>query len=186
MSVEKLNLVVGFIGATAAVVGTAYLFFPKQPIIPESSRFYCALQSDSNGQEVWTVMHRHTKGTQPWLKMVSALGDDWTTKKRCMEVANRLDIFRLDGLIELSYRDDPNTPKQSVICVKTRIDGNNCPLLVTLKPGVDPYLTLRDMASALLSGEGVYQSGKGGSQISSFSPASPVIKLDSFLSAEDN
>jgi hypothetical protein len=36
--------------------------------------------------------------------------------------------------------------------VKTKISGDNCPLLVTLRLNTDPYLSLRYMAETLTAG----------------------------------
>ena len=85
---------------------------PRPPIVSPSSRFYCALQADSQrGGDVWTVMYRRSKKqTKPWLRMVRTMGKDWDTQSRCEEIAKRLEIFREDGLLGFEYRSDRNTP----------------------------------------------------------------------------
>ena len=177
-------LITAFAGL-AAVGG--YYAINSGLLVTYSSRFYCGVQPDaSQGGDVYTVMYRHDKGKKPWLKMVSTLGDDWTPNKRCEEIASRLEIFRKDGLTQISYRTDPNTPNQYVICAKTKVSGEGCPLLLTLKPGSDPYETIKKMADALLGdGDGVVQSSKGASPLSSFSRSSPAIDLTNHLAAED-
>jgi hypothetical protein len=108
--------------------------------------------SYSNEGEVWTVMYRNDKKKDPWLKIAATLGGNWTPIERCQEIARRLEIYRQDGLTQLTYRSDPNTPKQFVICAKTNVSGDNCPLLVTLKPNTDPYSSLRYMTEKLTTG----------------------------------
>ena len=121
-------------------------------------------------------MYRHGKGVQPWLNMVKEFGGDWNTLKRCDAIAERLEGFRQDGLRELTYRDDPNTPKQAVICAKTKLSGDNCPLLVTLAPGVDAYEALR-------KGTGVDQGSQ--ESFAGFSRSSPIIVLEGLLGEEN-
>lgn len=154
---EKINLAVNIIGALAGtggfVIGLAvYMGWVHVPlVVKESDRFYCALQpSSTQGKKVWTVMYRYDEGTKPWLKIVSALGDDWPPEKRCREIAKRLDQYREDGLTQLTYQNDPNTLKQYVICAKTKKSGSSCPVLLTLKAGANPYSILREMGEALL------------------------------------
>jgi hypothetical protein len=161
---EKINLAVNIIGALSGTGGflialAVYMgWVPVSLVVKESDRFYCALQpsstqgkpSSTQGKRVWTVMYRYDEGTKPWLKIVSVLGDDWPPEKRCREIAKRLDQYREEGLTELTYQNDPNTPKQYVICAKTKKSGSSCPVLLTLKPGTNPYSILREMGDALL------------------------------------
>ncbi len=156
MAFDRLNIGIAVIGTIVGIAGLAYTIYispPKTSLVPEKSRFYCELQADtSRGGEVWTVIYRHDKQPKPWLRMVREMGDEWDTKKRCEEIARRLDIFREDGLLEFDYRTDDNTPGQYVICAKTKVSGDNCPLVLTLLPKDDPYQSLREVAGALLPG----------------------------------
>ena len=161
----------------------------KAGVIPtmfgEKDRFSCELQPDTTqGGEVWTVMYTNEKGTQPWLKMVTTLGGNWTPAERCQEIARKLELYREDGLRELTYRSDPATPGQYVICAITELSPDQCPLLITLKPDADPYETLREMTAALTGGDGVYQS-EGGGSTNVLTPASPRVPLRGFLAEED-
>jgi hypothetical protein len=126
---------------------------PKSDDLPisKNSRFYCELQPDfQRGGDIWTVIYRSSKGDKPWLRMVRSMGDGWDTKSRCEEISRRLDIYASDGLIEFKYRSDPETPNQFVICAKTKKNGTNCPLVLTLLPQDDPVTELREVAAALL------------------------------------
>jgi Circadian oscillating protein COP23 len=181
------NLTVGVLGLFAAVGGVAIAYAQGwSPLVfGKDARFSCQNQPDTQrGGEVWTVMYRQDKGQQPWLKMVTTLGGDYTPLRRCEIIAERLNGYRKDGLTKLSYRGDPNTPKQYVICAKTKLSGDSCPLLVTLKPGSDTeaYNAMRDMTESLQKGTPVYRSG-GGVRLSSRS--SPEIDLTPFLAEED-
>ena len=155
MAFERLNIGLVFIGVVVAVATLGYTIYMNQEVkvVQEDSRFYCELQADSSrGGEVWTVMYRHEGGVKPWLRMVREMGEDWDTPKRCEAIAERLEIFRQDGLLTFDYRTDPNTPRQYVICAKTKLSGDNCPLVLTLKPEDNPYEALREVAGALLPG----------------------------------
>ena len=184
------NLTIGVLGLLATVVGVGIAYTQGWPplLFGKNARFSCQLRPDTQrGGEVWTVMYRHDKGQQPWLKMVTTLGSDFTPARRCEIISERLEGFRKDGLIRLGYRGDPNTPKQYVICAKTKLSGDSCPLLVTLKPGSDTeaYNAMRDMTENLLTGNGVYQNSEGKLATSKFSPASPEIDLTPFLAEAD-
>jgi Circadian oscillating protein COP23 len=158
---------IGVLGLLVAVAGVAIAYAQGwSPLVfGKDARFSCQSQPDTQrGGEVWTVMYRHDKGQQPWLKMVTTLGSDYTPLRRCEIISERLNTYRKDGLTKLSYRGDPNTPKQYVICAKTKLSGDSCPLLVTLKPGSDTeaYNAMRDMTESLQKGTQVYRSGGGG------------------------
>jgi Circadian oscillating protein COP23 len=185
------NLTVGVLSLLAAVVGAAIAYAQAWPplLFGQNARFSCQLQPDTQrGSEVWTVMYRHDKGQQPWLKMVTTLGGDYTPVKRCQIISESLNGYRKDGLIKLAYRNEPQTPKQYVICAKTKLSGDGCPLVLTLNPGSDKeaYQAMRDMTENLLNGgSGVYQNSDGKLATSKFSETSPEIDLTPFLAEED-
>lgn len=161
---HKIELITALILLGGGVVGLLTQVLSKNPLnqqpattqdsqlIP-GSRFYCSKAADSQvGGEVWTVMYNHAQGTKPWLRMVRFMGGDFDPQKRCEEIARRLDIFSQQGLINFDFRTDANTPKQYVLCAKTKISGNDCPLVLTLMPKDDPYKALHEVAGALLPG----------------------------------
>lgn len=155
---RKLNLFKGIniltiVSTLVGVIGLYIAFSNKWPplVIQKTDRFSCELMPYPNEGEVWTVMYRKDKEKNPWLKIAATLGDNWTPAERCQEIARRLEVYRQDGLTQLTYRSDPNTPKQYVICAKTKIGGDNCPLLVTLKPDANPYSSLKYMAEKLIA-----------------------------------
>jgi Circadian oscillating protein COP23 len=194
MSSERLNITLGVIGAVVGVAGLAWAVYTQRPPIintpvGKNDRFYCAERPDmETGEQVWTVIYRHrTKGDQPWLKMVSALGPDWLPVERCEEIARKLDIYRADGLVKLSYKLD-NRTQQYIICAITKLNLEGCSLVITLKPGseTDAYEALREMVSALNKDVGgVYQGSEGKSSQPTFSISSPIFDLNPYLSDDD-
>ncbi|NET43299.1 MAG: hypothetical protein F6K15_15945 [Okeania sp. SIO2B3] len=155
-------------------------------LVKKTDRFSCQLQPDEKRKkDVWTVMYDDNKAKQPWLGIVKSMGEDWDPAERCGEIEKRLENYRKDGIISLEYRQDPNTPKQEVICAKTELSGDGCPLLLTLDVGVDGYNALREMTEALRSSETFDQNSEGKSANSNFSKESPVVYLQPFLAKED-
>lgn len=176
--------VAGLLIATVAL-GIDILQIIPVRMIEQESRFSCNLENDINrGGEVWTIKYSAKGKSQPWVKLTTTLGDDWNPSKRCDVIADRLEMFRKDGLIAITYRDDPNTPNQEVICVKTRRSANNCPLLLTLNVGVDGYKSSVEMFNSLLDGSSVYQNTDE-KVVQNFTPEKPIIYLDNFLAEDD-
>lgn len=176
------HLTIGVLGLLVSAAALPYATGWKPTLFGKNDRFTCGTQPDtSRGGEVWTVFYHNDKGKQPWLKMVHTLGDGWDTGKRCGEIAERLEGYRKDGLINFYYRPDPKTPTQDVICAKTRLSSENgCELVVTLIPGANGYESLGKMTEALRSGKTVDQrSGAGASEQSS------IVDVSSFLADED-
>ncbi|GGA58881.1 COP23 domain-containing protein [Okeania sp. KiyG1] len=150
-------------------------------LVKKTDRFSCELKLDGNkNQKVWTVMYDNDKGKHPWLGIVIPMGGGWTPAKRCEKIEERLEYFRKDGLLSIESRRDPNTPEQEVICAKTKLSGDSCPLLLTLDVEVDGYQAMVDMTKALFDGSTVYQGTHP-----DFSRESPVLDLGNFLATED-
>jgi hypothetical protein len=189
MSLVKAGFVVAILGVViaAAALANDVINNKKPPLLfsGKNDRFTCELRPYSEEGEIWTVVYHNDKEAQPWLRMVNTFGGDWNTPKRCGEIESRLENYRQDGLVEFSYRDDPTTPSQSVICAKTKLSGDNCPLLVTLDVGVDPYLSLSKMVQALENKNTVDQNSNGEPSTPLLSPASPSVHLGNFLADED-
>lgn len=97
------------------------------------------MQPYQNEGQIWTIVRHDGKTVLPWMRMINEFGGGWNTAKRCEAIADRLELFRKDGLVALDFRSDPKTPSQYVICAKTKKSSDNCPLLVTLSPKEDPY-----------------------------------------------
>lgn len=189
MSLVKAGLVVAIISVVigAAALANDVINNQKPPLLfsGKNDRFTCELQPYSNEGEIWTVVYHNDKGKQPWLRMVNTFGGDWNTLKRCGEIESRLERYRQHGLTAFDYRPDPKTPRQSVICAKTKLSGDNCNLLVTLDVGVDPYQSLSKMIEALKNKNTVDQNSNGEPSAPLLSPASPSVHLGNFLATQD-
>lgn len=143
-----LGIAGGLIGLGTLVQAlTGWKFIPV--LAGDDSFFFCQQQLYGN-ELAWTIVHQKGPVGKNWMRMVHEFGGDWNQGKRCETIADRLETFRKDGLIALDYRQDPVTPSQWVICAKTKKSQDNCPLLVTLKPGEDPYKAFSSTFGALL------------------------------------
>lgn len=190
---KKVGAIVAAVSALAATASSIFDWVTfaeskeEKLVVEKTDRFWCELKLDPNrGKDIWTVMYDNDKGIQPWLGMVIPMGGGWTEAKRCDAIADRLENFRQDGLQAIDFRSDPNTPRQEVICVKTQLSGEGCPLLLTLDVDVDGYGALRDITGGLRKGAIVYQSDSDAVAANSrFSRESPIIYLTPYLAAED-
>lgn len=188
MSYKKVSFGLTIISILIGAAGLAISVnknYPR-PMVDNETRFSCNLEADADrGGEVWTVKYQAKgKKSEAWLKIVTAFGKEWSEFARCDEIARRLEMFRQDGLMSIDARQDPNTPGQAVICAKTKVSANNCPLLLTLKPGVDGYGALRQMAVSMIAGYSVYQNTEE-KVPQNFTPDNPVIDVTQFLAADD-
>ena len=98
------NLTIGVLGLLAAVGGAGIAIVQGwSPLLfGQNARFSCQLQPDTQrGGDVWTVMYRHDKGEQPWLKMVTTLGGSYTPQVRCQQRALPLHQLLLLQLLPL-------------------------------------------------------------------------------------
>jgi hypothetical protein len=178
--------------STSVAIASLYIaFINKWPLelFPKTANFSCDLISNPDEGEVWTVMYRKDDKEIPWLKIEATMGSNWTPAERCQAIAQRLEIYRQDGLTQLTYRSDPSTPKQYVICAKTKVEGDNCHLLLTLKPNIDPYESLRYMTKTLTAGTNINVASQSQGRASFSNTATKreplVIDLEKHLSDED-
>ncbi len=100
----------------------------------KQSRFGC-----ENIRGEYTVMYYPSTQqgqSYPWA-IPSQLGGGWTSQKRCGEIARRLELYRPDGLLELSNSTENG---YNTICVTTEKDSD-CRIVLTVPPGQDPQTT---------------------------------------------
>jgi hypothetical protein len=100
----------------------------------KQSRFGC----ENVGGE-YTVMYYPASQqgqSYPWA-IPSKLGNGWTPEKRCSEIARRLELYRPDGLLELS---NSNENGYNIVCVTTE-KNSDCRIVLTVPPGQDPQTT---------------------------------------------
>ncbi len=128
-------------GSTSAPSGSTSAPVPidtSTSIPPSSSanattRFTCQTY---NGQS--TVMYQpQSQPGQffPWA-VPTALGGGWDAQKRCTAIANRLELYRPDGLQELQTSVENN---ENIVCVTTEANPA-CRIVLTVPRGKDPYI----------------------------------------------
>jgi len=67
----------------------------------------------------------------------SSMGSNWSSDRRCREIARRLESYRPDGLLELANGFENN---YDTVCVTTERDPS-CRIVLTVPPGQDPQVT---------------------------------------------
>ncbi|MDB9493891.1 COP23 domain-containing protein [Spirulina major CS-329] len=163
---EKKTVWIGIAGLVLGLVTLGWTMYAgRVPLtVSVESQFICSLRSNPNSttaQQIWTVLYERP-GKQPkeWLYMVEEMGDGWNTESRCRDISDRMNIYKEAGLLSFEYRPDENTPKQWVICARTKVT-QGCPPVVTLVPGdeAEAMAALQRVAGALMPGNpGSYQS----------------------------
>lgn len=98
------------------------------------TRFACEVQ---NGQYTVTYQPRSQPGkVYPWATP-SPLGGGWSSEARCMEISRRLEMYRPDGLLEMTTAIENG---YNTVCVTTQ-KNSACRIVFTVPPGQDPKLT---------------------------------------------
>ncbi|MEM9540002.1 MAG: COP23 domain-containing protein [Cyanobacteria bacterium P01_E01_bin.42] len=97
-----------------------------------SPRFTC-----TTNEGVPTVMYspKEQEDAYPWA-VPQALGGGWTPQKRCEVIAQRLEQYRPDGMVELQNSTENN---YDVVCVTTEKDPA-CRIVLTVPPGQSPEI----------------------------------------------
>jgi len=107
-----------------------------QPNISSDQRFAC---EQVNGQN--TVMYYPE--SQPGQRFAwvtpSTMSSYWSSDRRCQEIANRLESYRPDGLLELGNGIENG---YDTVCVTTEANAT-CRIVLTVPPGEDPQM-IRD------------------------------------------
>lgn len=121
----------------------------------DDPRFTCSVHEGK-----YTVMY-HPESQQgeayPWA-IPSQMGDDWTPQRRCEVISSRLELYRPDGLVELTTG---TMNGYDILCVTTEANPA-CRIVLTVPVGQDPEITRDDIFESLTvadSGEttgGVY------------------------------
>ena len=111
-----------------------------------ATRFSC--QMDTNG---YTVMY--SPQSQPnqlfaWATP-QALGGGWDAQRRCATIAQRLETYRPDGLVELRTS---TLNGYDVLCVTSEAQPD-CRLVLTVPPGRDAFQVRNDVFQNLVSAD---------------------------------
>ena len=101
------------------------LYYPENASVAEKPSVMVSYVSDSGR-------------AYPWLYL-RPLGVDFPSDKRALEVANRLEKYRLEKLKILAWG---TTNGQEIICARTEKTPNICQIVVTVSPGIDPQKVL--------------------------------------------
>ncbi|OUL22352.1 hypothetical protein BV372_30690 [Nostoc sp. T09] len=105
----------------------------SSPTADGTTRFSCQLY---NGQ--YTVMYQpqSQQGQYfPWAAPAT-LGGGWDPQKRCATIAQRLEMYRPDGLQELQIARENN---ENIVCVTTEANST-CRIVLTVPRDKDPYV----------------------------------------------
>lgn len=99
--------------------------------VNSGTRFSCQFY---NGQ--YTVMYQPESRQGEYFAWANprSLGGGWDTQKRCQAIAQRLESYRPDGLVELQTGVE-NT--ENILCVTTE-SNPNCRIVLTVPPEKDP------------------------------------------------
>ncbi|MGH8000170.1 MAG: COP23 domain-containing protein [Brasilonema sp.] len=114
--------------------------------IDSDNRFFC---QSYNGQ--YTVMYQPQ--SQPGQYFAWAiprtLGGGWSAQQRCETIAQRLETYRPDGLVELKTAIEN---RQNILCVTTEANSY-CRIVLTVPPESDPYVVRNSVFQNLASAD---------------------------------
>jgi len=99
----------------------------------------------------YTVMYqpKSQPGTVfPWAAPAN-LGGGWNAQKRCQTIAQRLESYRRDGLLELQTAVEN---RQNIVCVTTEANGF-CRIVFTVPPEKDPYVVRNSVFENLMAAD---------------------------------
>jgi hypothetical protein len=130
-----------------------------------SPRFTCAVNEGSP-----TVMYspKEQESAYPWA-VPQGLGGGWTPQKRCEVIAQRLEQYRPDGLVEMRNSTENN---YDVVCVTTEKDPS-CRIVLTVPPGQSPEL-VRDRVFENIT---IADSGESTQGVSTFADGSAPLDI---------
>ena len=109
-------------------------------------RFVCQLD-----QGRYTVMYQPESrpGESYAWAIPQTMGGGWTADRRCAEIARRLEVYRGDGLVELTTGIENN---YNTVCVTTEAN-NTCQIVFTVPIGQDPIATRDSVFNNLSSAD---------------------------------
>lgn len=115
-------------GSTSTTTTTTNTSSP----IDSANRFSCQFY---NGQ--YTVMYQPESQPGQYFAWATprTLGDGWNAQKRCDTIAQRLESYRPDGLVELKTAVEN---RENILCVTTEANPY-CRIVLTVPGNQDPY-----------------------------------------------
>lgn len=133
-------------GSTTTVPTGTSTNTPTSTPVDTSTRFSCQYY---NGR--YTVMYQPQSQPGQFFAWAApqALGGGWTPQNRCEAIAQRLELYRPDGLQELQIARENN---ENIICVTTEaIPG--CRIVLTVPRDKDPYTIRSSIFSNLTTSD---------------------------------
>lgn len=120
------------LGSSTTVPSASPTNIPTSTTVDSSKRFSCQYY---NGQ--YTVMYQPQSQPGRFFAWAAPqnMGGGWNAQKRCDAIANRLELYRPDGLQELQIAVENN---ENIICVTTEANSG-CRIVLTVPRGKDPY-----------------------------------------------
>jgi hypothetical protein len=111
-----------------------------------NARFSCQFV---NGQ--YTVMYQPESQPGQYFAWAApqTLGGGWDTQKRCQTIAQRLESYRPDGLLELQTAVEN---RENIVCVTTEAKPY-CRIVLTVPRGKDPYTVRNNVFQNLVSAD---------------------------------
>ncbi|MDJ0619678.1 MAG: COP23 domain-containing protein [Calothrix sp. MO_192.B10] len=138
--------------------------------INSGTRFNCLFYNNQ-----YTVMYQPESQPGKYFAWATPrnLGGGWDAEKRCRTIAQRLESYRPDGLLELrnSQLNGYNT-----LCA-TSERNPACRLILTIPPGLDPYATRNQIFSNLTTADSGQETIGVSTYTSTSSGIEDIVKL---------
>ncbi|MBE9216056.1 hypothetical protein IQ247_25910 [Plectonema cf. radiosum LEGE 06105] len=114
--------------------------------VDSATRFSCQMDNGS-----YTVMYSPQSQSSQYFAWATpqTLGGGWDAQKRCATIAQRLETYRPQGLLELRTS---TLNGYDVLCVTTEANPA-CQLVLTVPPGRDAYQVRNDVFQNLISAD---------------------------------
>lgn len=114
--------------------------------VDSATRFSCQMDNGS-----YTVMYSPQSQSSQYFAWATpqTLGGGWDAQKRCASIAQRLETYRPQGLLELRTS---TLNGYDVLCVTTEANPA-CQLVLTVPPGRDAYQVRNDVFQNLISAD---------------------------------
>ncbi|WP_353932842.1 COP23 domain-containing protein [Okeanomitos corallinicola TIOX110] len=189
-------------GSTTTVPSGTSTGTPTSTPVDTSTRFSCQSYNSR-----YTVMYQPQSQPGQFFAWAApqTLGGGWSAENRCQAIAQRLELYRPDGLQELQIARENN---ENIICVTTEANPS-CRILLTVPRDKDPYAIRSSIFSNLATADNgqqttavntytnrgwggtndLYNLGRtllgGNSTVNNVSSSKNGINLKPFLAPED-
>ncbi|QYX33936.1 COP23 domain-containing protein [Sphaerospermopsis torques-reginae] len=133
-------------GSSTTIPSGSSTNIPTSTPVNTSTRFSCQYY---NGR--YTVMYQPQSQPGQFFAWAApqALGGGWSPQNRCQAIAQRLELYRPDGLQELQIARENN---ENIICVTTEAKPG-CRIVLTVPRDKDPYAIRSSIFSNLTTAD---------------------------------